>query len=64
MKVYGEKITEEIMYDIASYMDDKIREDLHAELAPCEPEEFLRAYLKKDPEFEELLNNEFSFTWE
>ena len=39
---------------------DEIREDLHFEMAPCEPEEFLRAYVEKDPDFEELLNSEFS----
>lgn len=47
---------------IASYMDDEIREDLHGDLAPCKPEEFLLAYLERDPEFLELLENEFSIT--
>ena len=51
--------TEE-MENIATYMNDEIREDLHFEMAPCEPEEFLRAYVEKDPDFEELLNSEFS----
>lgn len=61
MKRYGEetKIDQRLMNDIASYMDDEIREFLHTRLAPCEPEEFLEEYLKHDPEFEELLNNEF-----
>lgn len=62
MTRYGEeyKLDEEEMENIASYMNDEIREDLHFEMAPCEPEEFLRAYVEKDPDFEELLNSEFS----
>ena len=61
MKRYGEnfKLTQELMDTIASYMDDEKREDVHLELAPCEPEEFLKRYLELDPYFEELLNNEF-----
>ena len=27
--------------EIAGYMNDEIREQVHAELAPCTPEEFL-----------------------
>lgn len=46
--------------DVKYGMNDEIREDLHFEMAPCEPEEFLRAYVEKDPDFEELLNSEFS----
>ena len=62
MKRYGEetKINQELMDTIASYMDDDKREHVHFELAPCEPEEFLKRYLELDPDFEELLNNEFS----
>ena len=61
MKRYGEnfKLTQELMDTIASYMDDEKREDVHLELAPCEPEEFLKRYLELDADFEELLNNEF-----
>lgn len=50
-------ITQELMDTIATYMDDEIREQVHAEIAPCEPEEFLRRYLELDPEFLELLEN-------
>ena len=53
------KISQELMDTIASYMDDDIREDLHGDLAPCKPEEFLVAYAKRDENFEELLSNEF-----
>lgn len=45
---------------IASYMDDEIRERVHFELAPCTNEEFLSRYLELDPDFEDLLSNEFS----
>ena len=61
MKRYGEnfELTQELMDTIASYMDDDKRERVHFELAPCEPEEFLKRYLEIDPDFEELLCNEF-----
>ena len=62
MKRYGEnfELTQELMDTIASYMDDDKREQVHFELAPCEPEKFLERYLELDPDFEELLNNEFA----
>ncbi len=61
MKRYGEEftLTQELMDTIASYMDDEKRESVHFELAPCEPEKFLKRYLELDPDFEELLDNEF-----
>ena len=61
MKRYGEnfELTEEVLNTIAYYMDDDKRERVHFELAPCEPEEFLKRYLELDSDFEELLNNEF-----
>lgn len=61
MKRYGEnfELTQELMDTIGSYMDDDMREDVHAELAPCTPEEFLKRYLELDPDFEELLESEF-----
>lgn len=61
MKRYGEdyKLDQNQMDVIASYMNDEIREDLHFKLAPCEPEEFLVAYVESDPDFEDLLKNEF-----
>lgn len=33
------------MDTLAEYMDQDIREALHAELAPCTPEKFLEAYI-------------------
>ena len=61
MKRYGEKfrLDQELMDTIATYMDDEIREQVHGELAPCEPEEFLRRYLELDPEFSGLLESFF-----
>ena len=53
------ELAQELMDTIASYMNDDMRETVHAELAPCEPEEFLKRYLELDPDFEELLENEF-----
>lgn len=62
MKRYGKdyKLTQNLMNTIAVYMDDEIREKVHFELAPCEPEEFLKWYLELDPDFEDVLKSEFS----
>lgn len=46
--------------EIAGYMNDEIREQVHAELAPCTPEEFLTRYLQLDCEFINLLFSEFN----
>lgn len=45
--------------EIASYMNDEIRERVHSELAPCTEEKFLERYLELDPDFSELLETEF-----
>lgn len=62
MTRYGEeyKLSEELLDTIATYMDDDKREKVHFELAPCEPEEFLKRYLELDPDFEDVLKSEFS----
>lgn len=44
---------------LATYMDDDIREQVHSELAPCLPEEFLARYLELAPGFADLLYSEF-----
>ena len=59
--VHGHEITDEDMSEIASYMDDEIRERLHSEIAPCSHDEFIYRYLKEDPDFLEILQNEFDF---
>ena len=61
MTIYEREITQKDMDVIGNYMDDDIRETVHAELAPCEPEEFLKRYLELDPEFERVLITEFDF---
>lgn len=48
---------------IVVYMDDDKREAVHFELAPCTEREFLERYLELDPEFEQLLAEEFSIEW-
>lgn len=53
------KIAQEKMDDIAIYMDDDIREQVHNELAPCAPEEFLRRYVELSPNFKKFLEMEF-----
>lgn len=52
-------ISQERMDTIGTYMDDDIREQVHGELAPCTPEEFLIRYTKLDTDFEDLLWSEF-----
>ena len=54
-----DKISNETMENICAYMNDEIREELHSKLAPCSNRTFLKAYCKRDPEFEALLKNEF-----
>ena len=61
MTIYGRPITQQDMDIIATYMNDDIREDIHGAIAPCTPEQFLAEYLERDPDFEELLEQEFSF---
>ena len=62
MTRYGEeyKLDQELLDTIGTYMDDDKREQVHFELAPCEPEEFLKRYLELDPGFEDVLKSEFS----
>ena len=62
MTRHGEEfeITQKLMDAIAVYMDDEKREKVHFELAPCDPEDFLKRYLELDPDFEEVLKSEFS----
>lgn len=66
MKRYGESfiLKQNLMDTIASYMDDDIREDLHFRIAPCSPDLFLREYIKRDPDFVDLLKSEFSIEME
>jgi hypothetical protein len=45
---------------IASYMNDDARETVHAELAPCTNSEFLTRYLDLDPDFRQLLIEQFN----
>lgn len=45
------KITLTQLDAMARIMDDDKREQVHVELAPCEPKEFLTRYLELDPDF-------------
>ena len=40
-------------------MDDELREQVHREMAPCRPEEFLKWYCELYPDFEDLLHQKF-----
>lgn len=54
---YNIRIEDHIMKALANFMDDDKRESVHAELAPCSHEEFLRRYLELDPEFVGILRD-------
>jgi hypothetical protein len=41
------QLSEKVLNDIAIYMNDNIREELHFRLAPCEPELFLKEYKER-----------------
>lgn len=56
------KIEQKTMDAIAVYMDDDKREQVHFELAPCDPEEFLKRYLELDPDFEDVLKSDFNIS--
>lgn len=58
------ELKQELMDNIATYMDDDILEDLYCKLAPCEPELLLQEYIKRDPKFERLLWEEFGIEME
>lgn len=57
-------VSQEELQIIAMYMDDNIREQVHFELAPCKPYDFLKRYCELDKNFIEVLNSEFHFIME
>lgn len=47
----AKEIVDQGMYKVAeALMDDEIREELHAEIAPCSDQEFLEAYMERHEE--------------
>lgn len=60
MKKKSFELTQEELDVIATYMDDDIREDVAFDYSCCTPEQFLKEYVSRDNEFEELLRTEFS----
>lgn len=63
MTIFGRAITDKDMEIIATYMDDEIREYLHANGCTDTPEEFICAYLdlRRDPAFYDIIVREFDF---
>lgn len=57
-------VTKKELDTIATYMDDDKREEVHLELAPCSPYDFLKRYLELDPGFETILKEEFSIDFD
>lgn len=65
--IHKRLITDEDMADIATYMDDDIREKLHLEMAPCTYDEFLLAYLEEAPDrdaFMDIMQREFDMVFD
>lgn len=56
MRRYGQyyTLTQDDMNVIAIYMNDEIRECVHNDMLYDTPEEFLREYVARDPDFEDL----------
>lgn len=52
------EVTMNLMNEIATYMNDEIREDIHNELEACTPEQFLTAYCNADQDFEKWCLND------
>ena len=53
------KITKKKYDAIVNLMNGEIREQVHAELAPCTDTEFLKRYLELDEGFVDVLHSEF-----
>jgi hypothetical protein len=58
------QFSQQVLNNIAVYMNEDIREDLHFKLAPCEPKVFLQEYCKRDVEFTNVLKTEFGIEME
>lgn len=55
--ILAHHLDDELMYTIGSYMNDEIRESLHGDIDNAA--DFLREYVKRDPDFAELLEYEW-----
>lgn len=56
-------ISDELMMNIVSYMDDDIREEIHSKFAPCSNEKFIEEYCNIDYVFRDLLKEEFNIDY-
>lgn len=50
-------------YYITEMMDDEKRERVHCKMATCANEEFMKAYINEDPDFENILRTEFGISY-
>lgn len=53
------QLTQAELDTIATYMQDYLREQIHAMYAPCEPMQFLSVYAQKDTTIRSVLRSEF-----
>ena len=51
---YKDGLTSAELDALAEIMDPEIREQIHQDLAPCNPDEFLAEYIRRDPAFGEI----------
>lgn len=47
----------------AEYMVDEIRENMHARFDADDPGEWLTEYVRRDPDFDDVLQSEFNILW-
>ena len=60
MKKAIEELNREQFEAVCNLMNDEIREQVNTEVAPCSNRNFIERYLELDPDFAQVLDEEFS----
>lgn len=55
LRTFENFISDNMMMELASYMDDEYREIVHFDFAPCSNEKFIEEYCKRDENFWQIL---------
>ena len=53
-------VSADVLFQAAGLMNEALREKVHAELAPCTNDQFVRRYCQLDPGFADTMYNEFN----
>lgn len=53
-------ISADVLLQAAGFMNDSLREKVHAELAPCTNDQFVQRYCQLDPSFADTMYGEFN----